>query len=107
MFENLKQKNIRSRKISKFEILKKRKKSNRKKLNNSDDNDDNNDNDDNDKFVINLNNMNFNNLLSNPNMTFEIAEELGKYFLKMADKKRNKNSRNNGDDDDMNPNIKI
>ena len=38
-------------------------------------------------------------------MTPEIAEELGKYFLKMANKKRNKDSRNNGDDDDMNPNI--
>ena len=51
--------------------------------------------------------MNFNNLLSNPNMIFEIAEELGKYFLKIANKKRNKDSENNGDDDDMNPNIKI
>ena len=40
-------------------------------------------------------------------MTSEIAEELGKYFLKMANKKRNKDSGNNGDDDDMNPNIKI
>ena len=57
--------------------------------------------------VINLNNMNFNNLLSNRNMTFEIAEELGKYFLKMVNKKRNKDSENNGDDDDINPNIKI
>ena len=41
-------------------------------------------------------------------MTSEIAEELGKYFLKMTNKKRNKNSGDNGDDDDdMNPNIKI
>ena len=39
-------------------------------------------------------------------MTPKIAEEIGKYFLKMANKKRNKDSVNNGDDDDMNPNIK-
>ena len=75
-----------------FEILKNRKLVKgridvlRKKLNNLDDNDDN------DKNVINLNNINFNNLLSNPNMTPKIAEELGKYFLKMANKKRNKDS---------------
>ena len=40
-------------------------------------------------------------------MTSEIAQELCKYFLKMANKKRNRDSGNNGDDDDMNPNIKI
>ena len=40
-------------------------------------------------------------------MTPEIAEELGKYYLKMANKKRSKDSENNGDDDDMNLNIKI
>ena len=39
-------------------------------------------------------------------MTPKIAEEIGKYFLKMANKKRNKDSVNNGNDDDMNPNIK-
>ena len=33
-------------------------------------------------------------------MTLEIAEELSKYYLKMANKKRNKGSGNNGDDDD-------
>ena len=54
---------------------------------NGNDDDDDNDNNDDNKFVINLNNMNFNNLLSNPNMTFEIAEELSKYFLKLANKK--------------------
>ena len=37
-------------------------------------------------------------------MTPEIVEELSKYFLKMANKKREKD----GDDDyDINPNIKI
>ena len=42
------------------------------------------------------------------NITPEIVEELGKYFLKMANKKRKKDSGNNRDDDyDMNPNIKI
>ena len=51
--------------------------------------------------------MNFDDLLNNPNMTPKIAEEIGKYFVKMANKKRNKYSVNNGDDDDMNPNIKI
>ena len=41
-------------------------------------------------------------------MTPEIVEELSKYFLKMANKKREKDSANNGDDDyDINPNIKI
>ena len=42
-------------------------------------------------------------------MTPKIAEELGKYFLKMSNQKRKKDSGNNGDDDvyDMNPNIKI
>ena len=49
----------------------------RKKLNNSDDNDN---NDDNDEYVIILNNINCDNLLSNPNMTPGIVEELGKYF---------------------------
>ena len=39
--------------------------------------------------------MNFDNLLSNPNVTPEIAEKLSKYFLKMANKKRNKDSGNN------------
>ena len=33
-------------------------------------------------------------------MTPEIAEELGKYFLKKAHEKRNKDSGNNGGDDD-------
>ena len=93
----------------KFEILKNRKlvkekiDALRKKINNSDDNnddnynnDDNDDNDDNDEVVINLNN-----LLDNQNMTPEIAEELGKYYLKMANKKRNKDHGNNGDDDDI------
>ena len=56
-----------------------------------------------DKNVINLDDMNLNNLSSNSNVTPEIAEELSKYFLKMANKKKN-----NGDDDyDINPNIKI
>ena len=50
--------------------------------------------------------MNFNDLLSNLNMTPKIAEEIGKYFLKMANKKRNKDSVNNEDDHDMNPNPK-
>ena len=123
MFKKLKNKKIlEAEKLErKFEILKNRKlvkervDALRKKLNNSDDNDNNDDNYDNDDNVINLNNINFNNLLSNPNMTSEIAEELGKYFLKMTNKKRNKDSENNGDDDvdddddddDMNPNIKI
>ena len=42
-------------------------------------------------------------------MTPEIAEEIGKSFLKMANKKRNKDSKNNEDDedDDMDPNIEI
>ena len=41
-------------------------------------------------------------------MTLKIAGEIGKYFLKMANKKRKKDSGNNGDDDyDINPNIKI
>ena len=58
--------------------------------------------------VINLNNVSFDDLLNNPNMTPKIAGELGKYFLKMANKKRNKDSGNNGDDDcDINPNIKL
>ena len=52
--------------------------------------------------------MNLNDLSSNLNMTPEIVEELSKYFLKMANKKRKKDSENNGDDDyDINPNIKI
>ena len=126
MFKKLKNKKIlEAEKLErKFEILKNRKlvkeriDALRKKLNNSDDNDSNDNNDDNDNNdnnddndnndnVINLDNMNFNDLLSNPNMTLEIAEELGKYYLKMANKKRKKDSVNNGDDDDMNPNIKI
>ena len=41
-------------------------------------------------------------------MTPEIVEELSKYFFKMANKKRKKDSENNGDDYyDINPNIKI
>ena len=60
-----------------------------------------------DENVINLNNMSFDDLLNNPNVTPKIAEKIGKYFLKMANKKRNKDRVNNGDDDDMNPNIKI
>ena len=41
-------------------------------------------------------------------MTPEIVKELSRYFLKMANKKRKKDSENNGDDDyDINPNIKI
>ena len=44
--------------------------------------------------------MILNNLLSNLNTTPEIAEKIGKYFLKIADKKRNKDSGNNDDDDD-------
>ena len=41
-------------------------------------------------------------------MTPKIVEELSKYFLKMANKKRKKDSENNGDDDyDINPNTKI
>ena len=32
-------------------------------------------------------------------MTPEIVEELSRYFLKMANKKRKKDSENNGDDD--------
>ena len=67
----------------------------------------NNENNKDDENVINLHNMSFYYLLNNPNMTPKIAEEIGKYFLKMANKKRNKDSVNNGDDDDMNPNIKI
>ena len=55
--------------------------------------------------------MILNNLLSNLNTTPEIAEKIGKYFLKIANKKRNKDSGSNGDDDDdddddMYPNIK-
>ena len=57
--------------------------------------------------------MILNNLLSNLNATPEIAEKIGKYFLNIANKKRNKDSGNNGDDDDdddhdhdMYPNIK-
>ena len=46
-------------------------------------------------------------MLNNPNMTPKIAEEIGKYFLKMANKKRNKDSGNNEDVDDMNPIIEI
>ena len=97
MFKKLKNKKIlEAEKLErKFEMLKNRKlvkeriDALRKKLNNSadDNNDDNDDNDNNDKFVINLNNMNFNNFLSNPNMTFEIAEELGNYSSKIANKK--------------------
>ena len=34
-------------------------------------------------------------------MTLEIAQELGKYYLKMANKKRNNDSGNNGDDGDI------
>ena len=34
-------------------------------------------------------------------MTPEIAEELGKFYLKIANKKRNKDRGNNGDDDDI------
>ena len=109
MFKKLKNKKIlEAEKLErKFEILKNRKlvkeriDALRKKLNNSDDNDSNDNNDDNDNNdnnddndnndnVINLDNMNFNDLLSNPNMTLEIAEELGKYYLKMANKKRKK-----------------
>ena len=41
-------------------------------------------------------------------MTPETVEELSKYFFKMANKKRNTDSENNGDDYyDINPNIKI
>ena len=41
-------------------------------------------------------------------MTPEIVEELSKYFLKIANKKRKKDSEINGDDDyDINPNIKV
>ena len=41
-------------------------------------------------------------------MTPKIVEELSKYFLKMANKKRKKDSENNGGDDyDINPNTKI
>ena len=41
-------------------------------------------------------------------MTPEIVEELSKYFLKIANKKTEKDSENNEDDDyDINPNIKI
>ena len=61
-----------------------------------------------DKNVINLDDINLNDLSSNSNMTPEIVEELSKYFLKMTNKKRKKDSENNGDDDyDTNPNIKI
>ena len=67
----------------------------------------NNGDDEDDKNVINLNNISFDDLLNNPNMTPKIAEEIGEYFLKMANKKRKKDSGNNGDDDyDINPNIK-
>ena len=61
-----------------------------------------------DKNVINLDDINLNDLSNNSNMTPEIVEELSKYFLKMTNKKRKKDSENNGDDDyDTNPNIKI
>ena len=71
-------------------------------------NSENNGHDEDDENVINLNDISFDDLLNNPNMTPKIAEEIGKYFLKMANKKRNKDNGNNGDDDyDINPNIKI
>ena len=88
MFKKLKNKKIllEAEKLErKLEILKNRKlvkvriDALRKRLNNSDDNDKDNDKNDNDENVVNLDNMNFNDLLSNPNMTLEIAEELGKY----------------------------
>ena len=61
-----------------------------------------------DTNVINLDDINLSNLSSDLNMTPEIVEELSNYFLKMANKKRKKDSENNGDDDyDINPNIKI
>ena len=44
--------------------------------------------------------MILNNLLANLNTTPKIAEKIGKYFLKIANKKRNKDIGNNGDDDD-------
>ena len=72
-------KNLKNRRV-----VKERTDALRKKLNNLDDNDD----------------MILNNLLSNLNITPEIAEKIGKYFLKIANKKRNKDSGNNGDDDD-------
>ena len=50
--------------------------------------------------------MILNNLLSNLKTTPEISQKIGKYFLKIANKKRNKDSGNNEDDDDMYPNIK-
>ena len=52
--------------------------------------------------------MNLNDLSSYSNITPEIVEELSKYFLKMANKKRKQDSENNEDDDyDISPNIKM
>ena len=70
-----------------------------KKLNNSDYNDDDDDDDDDDDMILN-------NLLSNLNTTTEIAEKNRQIFLKIANKKKNKdnetrskNNDDNGNDD--------
>ena len=89
-FENLKNRRLVKERIDALrKKLKYLNKARRNKSSSSETSNDsgNNGDDEDDENVINLNNISFDDLSNNPNITPEVVEELSKYFLKMANKK--------------------